>query len=314
MTGEELLEKIECADPLYIMEADQDSAFFAELGKMRRIDERRRRNRAIRFLSAAAVFMLCFMLYEIFGFIQIEKKGNTYPRDTKQTDMQGNLSQEQSRVSSNGEQKESSPSSEPSAQDETAGSAGNETAAESDREMDHTDRESRADKVNGEAGNSGLSEDDYAYPDMGSDEADGSPVPEGGNSPGSDQTDEEIQDGSTVDPVNANPADDGGSAQETISEHAAAHASGEGSYTISDRADGTVYRQVSPGEYSVYNAFTGEYEPMSVPDENDLGSYMGILTGEGEFSGSAVYAHNSYPDAGIIIVDSGSGLLICAGN
>ena len=91
MTGEELLEKIECADPLYIMEADQDSAFFAELGKMRRIDERRRRNRAIRFLSAAAVFMLCFMLYEIFGFIQIEKKGNTYPRDTKQTDMQGNL-------------------------------------------------------------------------------------------------------------------------------------------------------------------------------------------------------------------------------
>ena len=258
MTGEELLEKIECADPLYIMEADQDSAFFAELGKMRRIDERRRRNRAIRFLSAAAVFMLCFMLYEIFGFIQIEKKGNTYPRDTKQTDMQGNLSQEQSRVSSNGEQKESSPSSEPSAQDETAGSAGNETAAESDREMDHTDRESRADKVNGEAGNSG------------------------GNSPGSDQTDEEIQDGSTVDPVNANPADDGGSAQETISEHAAAHASGEGSYTISDRADGTVYRQVSPGEYSVYNAFTGEYEPMSVPDENDLGSYMGILTGEGE--------------------------------
>ena len=108
MTGEELLEKIECADPLYIMEADQDSAFFAELGKMRRIDERRRRNRAIRFLSAAAVFMFCFMLYEIFGFIQIEKKGNTYPRDTKQTDMQGNLSQEQSRVSSNGEQKESS--------------------------------------------------------------------------------------------------------------------------------------------------------------------------------------------------------------
>ena len=267
MTGEELLEKIECADPLYIMEADQDSAFFAELGKMRRIDERRRRNRAIRFLSAAAVFMLCFMLYELFGFIQIEKKGNTYPRDTKQTDMQGNLSQEQSRVSSNGEQKESSLSSEPSAQDETAGSAGNETAAESDREMDHTDRESRADKVNGEAGNSGLSEDDYAYPDMGSDEADGSPVPDA-----------------------------------------------EGSYTISDRADGTVYRQVSPGEYSVYNAFTGEYEPMSVPDENDLGSYMGILTGEGEFSGSAVYAHNSYPDAGIIIVDSGSGLLIFAGN
>lgn len=71
---------------------------------------------------------------------------------------------------------------------------------------------------------------------------------------------------------------------------------------------------MSPGEYSVYNAFTGEYEPMSVPDENDLGSYMGILTGEGEFSGSAVYAHNSYPDAGIIIVDSGSGLLIFAGN
>ena len=312
MTGEELLEKIECADPLYIMEADQDSAFFTELRKRRLRDGRRRRNRAIGLLSIAAVFVLCVMMYEIFGFIRIRKSENAHLRDAEQVDIQGSPAREQSEKSSNGERQESSPSSQTVSQNETSGPTGNETAAEPVTETDPADQESRADGENGEAGAGGLPEGEDAYPDTDINEAEEPQAPEGGNNPESGRTEGEIQNGSAAEEAHADPAAGGGSAQETISSPAVVRPSEEGLYTITGSMEGTACRQVSPGEYSVYNALTGEYEPIPAPGENDLGPYLGILTGEGEFSGSAVYAHNAYPDAGIIIVDSGAGLLIFA--